>query len=233
MFANHRDWYVLLKTRLYVICILVIASLLSCDRGGRENNAPRRVRERSNVHAPSTKDDKKTTDDRIRAGYGLHTCHVGMLSSELGTGWKSLKDPDLKDYLINESKNIQILQKSGRVASVFFYYFGPDHQPFLGVTDDGIDFKSSIDDVRKTRGDPSFILRRTQSEFGEFPGSQETLVAYMEDGILFQFIDDMLQLITVKPPQSDFDYDTAERSSKDVFVYIRPPEKRNTRRVQE
>jgi hypothetical protein len=224
MFAFCRGTKFFLKALPSFICSLLMVATLSCDRSGIENNVSTKVQNEA-VNATSTKPaTNESKADSIRAGYGVPTCHLGMSVNELGKGWVKLKNPYLSDYLYSRSQRIVVMQKAGCVELILFYYFSPDFEPFLGTTEDKIGAQSKVQDVRRVRGDPSFIFNRKLLDTDEYPGSRATLVAYMEDGIVFQFINDNLQFITIKKPQPNFDYSGVEQDK--MVVYVRPVGKR-------
>jgi hypothetical protein len=153
-------------------------------------------------------DDSKV----IRPGYGISMCHVGMHASALTDGWKQYAGSEERSRrnTFNAALGIEVVAKDDRVMTVFFQYLSHDKQPFKGSTEKTIGSESTIEDVRKMYGEPSFITKSEQSEFGAYPGAQETRIVYEEQGIEFVFIDDKLATITVTAARPRTDYDAIE-----------------------
>ncbi|ELR73716.1 hypothetical protein C900_02120 [Fulvivirga imtechensis AK7] len=104
---------------------------------------------------------------------------------------KAWEQSDGEKYFNYYDKGIQISTKNGKVVTVFLYYKSSEFSPFSGKIDVANE-KTTIDDIAKAFGLPSYTSVSTVSEYGEFPGSKETYMSYDSLGVSFSFYDEKL-----------------------------------------
>lgn len=104
---------------------------------------------------------------------------------------KTWEESDGEKYYNYYSKGIQISTKSGEVMTVFLYYKSSEFSSFSGKTEVA-NGKTTIDDIAKAFGVPSYTSVSTVSEYGEFPGTKEAYLSYDSLGVSFSFYDKKL-----------------------------------------
>lgn len=169
-------------------------------------------------HKPADK-FKGESVKQIRAAYGVTNCHLGMQIGELGEGWVKTHD----GYLFNKQIGVGVSFDDDVVHYINFKYLGKDSNPCGLLTEKGISAESNRNDVIDTYGEPSYVSKTTESEFGEFPGATDVGVHYEEDGIGFEFVDGQLESIGVFDPVADVDDESLrDPRSAGWVIFVRP-----------
>jgi hypothetical protein len=172
----------------------VVASKVDCSEKSASPVAQPTSRAPATVQSNCYPD---AAEPKIIAGVGWGTVHVGAaqkdVESLLGTG---SGDGPTATYLYENftDRGVQVMfqRPSNTVKAVFFYNGqrgNPEYSPFCGGTDKGINWQSSIDDVKKAYGQP----------IEEFSGnsSGESWNRIRFDGIDFRFEDGHMVRISV------------------------------------
>jgi hypothetical protein len=199
---------------LVIVQLIVTLLLLGCDHDRGEV---------SHDHGGASQANSAERDNTIQPGYGIRSCHIGMPADELLTDWVTPVEPELQGTRTNTRSGISVNLRENKVSSVLFLYVGKSISIFKGGTTLGIAGESSIADVLEKHGDPTYVSRSQQSEFGEFPGAIDLVISYWEKGICFQFLNGRLAHITVIPKRIDIDYRGLRNRHVESDVYIRYP----------
>lgn len=162
------------KSQIFLIVGIINFLLWGCSSGkltGNDNNL------RFDLHSGLNEIGRGTDEKEITTSLGN--------PDEVDKTWE---ESDGEKYFNYYRKGIQISTENGKVMTVFLYYKSSEFNTFSGKIDI-VNKETTIDDVAKAFGLPSYTSVSTISEYGEFHGAKETYMSYDSLGLSFSFYD--------------------------------------------
>ena len=141
----------------------------------------------------------QTKDEIIVGGQGTSQVQLGDKIERVFRQLHKEVEPDENGYYIFADQGVVALRNEQKplVQALFFYFKHKEYAQFAGVTDRGIGARSTISDVEKAYGAPSFSQQRIERNHTDCPNVEERYLSYASEGIAFQFFDNKLSVITV------------------------------------
>lgn len=140
-----------------------------------------------------------TKDEIIVGGKGTSQVQLGDKIERVFRQLHKEVEPELDVYYVFADQGLDVKRDEQKpvVVALFFYFKDKSHQPFAGVTDRGIGASSTVADVEKAYGAPSFSQQRIEHNHTDCPDVEERFLSYASEGIAFQFFDNKLSVVTV------------------------------------